>query len=183
VAVLEVSAPWLTPPIAVRPGEDPPEFVRVPEPSGLRAEVVAAAVRARDHVEPGNVAVIVPRSLVEDVAAGFEAAGVEYGRATRRGLDRRIPLVPVDLAKGLELDAAVVVEPAAIVAEESPACGRSTSRSPGPRAASPSSTPARYPTPCASPPPPPPEASGGVERADRGSANGHSDGSLPGGRE
>ncbi|HET9560167.1 MAG TPA: ATP-binding domain-containing protein, partial [Actinomycetota bacterium] len=61
----------------------------------------------------------VPRSLVEDVAAGFEAAGVEYGRATRRGLDRRITLVPVDLAKGLELDAAVVVEPAAIVAEES----------------------------------------------------------------
>ena len=119
VAVLEVSAPWLTPPIAVRPGEDPPEFVRVPEPSGLGAEVVAAAVRARDHVEPGNVAVIVPRSLVEDVAAGFEAAGVEYGRATRRGLDRRITLVPVDLAKGLELDAAVVVEPAAIVAEES----------------------------------------------------------------
>ncbi|HEY5887926.1 MAG TPA: ATP-binding domain-containing protein, partial [Acidimicrobiales bacterium] len=77
------------------------------------------AVRARDHVEPGNVAVIVPRSLVEDVAAGFEAAGVEYGRATRRGLDRHITLVPVDLAKGLELDAAVVVEPAAIVAEES----------------------------------------------------------------
>ncbi len=119
VAVLGASAPWLTPPVAVRPGEDPPEFVPVPERSGLGAEVAAAAVRARDLVEPGNVAVIVPRSLVEEVAAGLEAAGVDYGRATRRGLDRRVTLVPVDLAKGLELDAAVVVEPAAIVAEES----------------------------------------------------------------
>jgi len=119
VAVLGASAPWLTPPQAVRPGEDPPEFVPVRDPSGLGAEVAAAAVRARDSVEPGNVAVIVPRSLVDAVAAGLEAAGVEFGHATRRGLDRRVTLVPVDLAKGLELDAAVVVEPAAIVAEES----------------------------------------------------------------
>lgn len=119
VAVLSASAPWLTPPRAVRPGEEPPEFVAVAEPSGLGAEVVAAAVRARDAVAPGNVAVIIPRSLVDEVAAGFDAAEVEYGRATRRGLDRRVTLVPVDLAKGLELDAAVVVEPAAIVDEES----------------------------------------------------------------
>ena len=119
VAVLGSSAPWLTPPKAVRPGDEPPEFVRVLEPSGLGAEVAAAAVRARDNVEPGNVAVIVPRSLVDAVAAALDAADVEYGHATRRGLDRRVTLVPVDLAKGLELDAAVVVEPAAIVAEES----------------------------------------------------------------
>ncbi len=120
-AVLEASAPWLTPPQAVRPGEAPPEFVAVPGESvdtGLGAEVVAASVRARDAVEPGNVAVIIPRSLIDPVADAFDAAGVEYGRATRRGLDRRITLVPVDLAKGLELDAAVVVEPAAIVEEE-----------------------------------------------------------------
>jgi DNA helicase IV len=119
IAVLGASAPWLTPPQAVRPGDEPPEFVRVLDPSGLGAEVAAAAVRVRDSVEPGNVAVIAPRSLVDDVAAGLEAAGIEFGHATRRGLDRRITLVPVDLAKGLELDAAVVVEPAAIVAEES----------------------------------------------------------------
>jgi hypothetical protein len=119
IAVLGASAPWLTPPQAARPGEDPPEFVRVLDPAGLGAEVAAAAARVRDRVDPGNVAVIAPRSLVDDVAAGLEAAGIEFGHATRRGLDRRITLVPVDLAKGLELDAAVVVEPAAIVAEES----------------------------------------------------------------
>jgi DNA helicase IV len=117
-AVLGASAPWLTPPLAVRPGDDPPEFVRVLDPSGLGDEVVAASVRARDAVDPGNVAVIVPRSLLESVAEAFEAEGVDHGRATRRGLDHRVTLVPVDLAKGLELDAAVVVEPAAIVDEE-----------------------------------------------------------------
>jgi DNA helicase IV len=118
IAVLGASAPWLTPPQAVRPGDEPPEFVRVLDPAGLGAEVALAAARVRDLVDPGNVAVIAPRSLVDDVAAGLEAHGIEFGHATRRGLDRRVTLVPVDLAKGLELDAAVVVEPAAIVAEE-----------------------------------------------------------------
>jgi superfamily I DNA/RNA helicase len=119
IAVLGASAPWLTPPLAVRPGDEPPEFVRVLDPSGLGTEVAAAAARVRDSVAPGNVAVIAPRSLVDAVAAGLDAAGIEFGHATRRGLDRRVTLVPVDLAKGLELDAAVVVEPAAIVDEES----------------------------------------------------------------
>jgi DNA helicase IV len=44
--------------------------------------------------------------------------GVEYGRATRHGLDSQITVVPVGIVKGLELDASVVVEPAAIVEDE-----------------------------------------------------------------
>jgi DNA helicase IV len=55
---------------------------------------------------------------VEDVAAALQRAGVEFGRAARNGLESRVTLVPVSLVKGLELDAAVVVEPAAIVDEE-----------------------------------------------------------------
>ena len=43
---------------------------------------------------------------------------VEFGRAVRNGFANQITLVPVSLVKGLELDATVVVEPAAIVAEE-----------------------------------------------------------------
>ena len=38
--------------------------------------------------------------------------------ATRHGLDHQVTVVPVGLVKGLELDATVVVEPAAIVDEE-----------------------------------------------------------------
>jgi DNA helicase IV len=38
--------------------------------------------------------------------------------ATRRGLEADVSVVPVELAKGLELDGVVLVEPARIVAEE-----------------------------------------------------------------
>src|SRR3546814_18989918 len=56
--------------------------------------------------------------MVGVVAAGFDEAGVEFGRAQRNGLNVQITLVPVRLVKGLELDAPVVVEPAAILEEE-----------------------------------------------------------------
>ena len=72
----------------------------------------------RNTVDPGSVAVIAPDTLVEGVADALESAGVEFGRAARNGLESRVTLVPVSLVKGLELDAAVVVEPAAIVEEE-----------------------------------------------------------------
>ena len=64
------------------------------------------------------MAVIVPDSLVAAVAAAFEEQGIEFGRAARNGLNSQITLVPVSLVKGLELDASVVVEPAAILEEE-----------------------------------------------------------------
>src|SRR3546814_15180776 len=56
--------------------------------------------------------------MVGVVAAAFDEAGVEFGRAQRNGLNVQITLVPVSLVKGLELDASVVVEPAAILEEE-----------------------------------------------------------------
>ncbi len=64
------------------------------------------------------MAVIVPASKVDEISDAFTSAGVDFGRATRHGLDAQITVVPVGLVKGLELDASVVVEPAAIVDEE-----------------------------------------------------------------
>ena len=46
-------------------------------------------------------------------------AGLEVGRGPRDGLDRQISVVPVGLVKGLEVDTTVVVDPGAIVREES----------------------------------------------------------------
>jgi superfamily I DNA/RNA helicase len=80
--------------------------------------VAEVAHEEREAVDPGSVAVIAPSTLVDHVAAALDAAGIEYGRAARNGLEQRVTLVPVSLVKGLELDAAVVVEPAAIVDEE-----------------------------------------------------------------
>ncbi|HJR24546.1 MAG TPA: UvrD-helicase domain-containing protein [Acidimicrobiales bacterium] len=115
--VLELAAPGIRPPSSVRQTGDEPRFVQA-EPGGLGAAVVAAALEERSAVDPGSVAVIVPDSLVETVSDALDAAGVEYGRAVRSGLSTQITVVPVGLVKGLELDASVVVEPAAILDEE-----------------------------------------------------------------
>ena len=115
--VLAVAEPDLRPPSSVRQAGDPPRIVPV-EAGDLAARVAEVAVEERNTVDPGSVAIIAPDTLVEGVAAALESAGVEFGRAARNGLESRVTLVPVSLVKGLELDAAVVVEPTAIVEEE-----------------------------------------------------------------
>ena len=115
--VLALAAPDITPPSSVRQNGDEPRFVEAPA-GRIAATVLEAALVERDTVDPGSVAVIVPDSLHADVVAAFESAQVDFGRAARNGLDRQITIVPVSLVKGLELDASVVVEPAAILEEE-----------------------------------------------------------------
>jgi len=115
--VLALAAPDLTPPSSVRQTGDEPRFVRA-SPGAIGAEVVEQALTERDAVHPGSVAVIVPDSLLGVVTHAFDAAGVEFGRAARNGLNVQITVVPVSLVKGLELDATVVVEPMAILEEE-----------------------------------------------------------------
>ncbi|HEY8526187.1 MAG TPA: ATP-binding domain-containing protein [Acidimicrobiales bacterium] len=115
--VLAVAAPELQPPRSVRQVGDPPRILEV-DAADLADRVAAVAAEELDAVDPGSVAVIAPQTLVDDVAAALDRAGIEYGRAARNGLAERVTLVPVSLVKGLELDAAVVVEPSAIVAEE-----------------------------------------------------------------
>ncbi|MDP9020559.1 MAG: ATP-binding domain-containing protein, partial [Actinomycetota bacterium] len=96
---------------------DPPHVVRA-APGRLGAEV-ATRVRAERHaVGEGNVAVVVPDSLVDEVSAALDAAGVEHGRTGGGSLDAQVSVLPVRLVKGLELDSVLVVEPARIVAEE-----------------------------------------------------------------
>jgi DNA helicase IV len=115
--VLAVAGPGLQPPSSVRQAGDPPQIIPVvPEQLAERVATQAAAEQAA--VEPGTVAVIAPASLIDDVAAALDRVGLGYGRAARNGLTERVTLVPIKLVKGLELDAAVVVEPAAIVREE-----------------------------------------------------------------
>jgi DNA helicase IV len=115
--VLALAAPDLTPPSSVRQEGEEPRFVRA-APGALTDAVVDAALVERRTVDPGSVAVIVPDSALAAVASAFEARGVEFGRAARNGLNSQITVVPVSLVKGLELDASVVVEPAAILEEE-----------------------------------------------------------------
>ena len=76
----------------------------------------------------GSIGLIVPDAMVDGVAADLGAAGVRYGVVGREGrrrrdaveteFDQHLDLVPASLAKGLEFDHVVLVEPAAIVAGE-----------------------------------------------------------------
>ena len=74
--------------------------------------MAACAQAAR---RPGSVAVIAADPQVRSLAGALDAAGVEHGAP---GSDSRLTLVPVTLAKGLEFDHVIVVEPALIAQAE-----------------------------------------------------------------
>ena len=115
--VLAVAAPQLDPPTAVRSDGDLPEMIEVAADSLLGAAIERATSDLAD-LDHGNVAVVCATSAYDDVVEAFEAAGVEIGRARRDGFTRSITVVPVNLVKGLEVDATVVLEPARILREE-----------------------------------------------------------------
>jgi DNA helicase IV len=115
--VLRHAAPDIRPPRSVREDGAEPSVRRAPA-GGLAAEVVATTLDERAAVEPGQVAVIVPPSVIDEVCAALEAAGISLGRATRNGLQHQVTVVEVGMVKGLEVDAAVVVEPYLMVDEE-----------------------------------------------------------------
>jgi len=83
------------------------------------AEVVRSVERAA--VAPGSVGVIAPDADVERVSAALAVAGVSHGRLDRDhgdDEDHQVEVVPASVAKGLEFDRTVVVEPAAIASAE-----------------------------------------------------------------
>lgn len=134
-AILKVAAPDLKPPVAVRSDGEKPKFVSVPEPGEVVNEVVAQAVSEADFDGTGNIAVVCPQSIFEPVVEAFANAGVAVGRAPQDGLEKQITIVPINLVKGLEVDATIVVEPSKIFSEEPQgarslyvACTRATKR-------------------------------------------------------
>ena len=114
--ILPLAAPGLRPPTPVRTDGDDPQLVEVRDSLAETLTRVVLAELAK--VGEGNVAVIVPASLLESVTSAFAAHELPFGGPTRHGLDQRVTVVPVRLVKGLEVDAAVVVEPRRIVDEE-----------------------------------------------------------------
>ena len=115
--LLPVVAPGLEPPRSVRRARGELDVRRV---EALDGAVVPAVAAARDRV--GSVGVIVPDVLVDRVGALLEAAGVAHARLGDEpaGLDEGavefdvpLDLVPASLAKGLEFDHVVLLEPEA----------------------------------------------------------------------
>lgn len=113
--VLTEAAPGLQPPVAIRNEGAAP---RVTEVSNIANALPGVIADELSDVGNGNLAIIVPRSIHEQVTTALTSASIEFGGATRSGLDQQITVVPVQLVKGLEVDAALVVEPSLIVDEE-----------------------------------------------------------------
>jgi DNA helicase IV len=113
--VLAAAAPELAPPRPIRRTGVAPRMVAAG--GDLAATVVDVARDAMAEVSPGTVAVLAPATLVAELALALDAAGLEASDPRTDGLGAPLSLLPVDLANGLEFDAAVVVEPSAVAAE------------------------------------------------------------------
>jgi DNA helicase IV len=119
--VLEAADPALTPPRSVRETGVLPGAVAVPGGESLPSALAQVVADELAEVAPGNVVVICPDSWAARLAEPLEAAlrrqGVALGLPERDGLERPVTLVPAGLAKGLEFDSVLVVEPAALMEE------------------------------------------------------------------
>ncbi|HEY9475529.1 MAG TPA: ATP-binding domain-containing protein, partial [Mycobacteriales bacterium] len=98
-----------------------------PAGSELAATVLAEVRAALDT--PGSVAVICADAAVPVLTATLTGAGLAFASlaavdAERPTVEPRLSLVPAGLAKGLEFDHVVLVEPADIVAAESTGLAR-----------------------------------------------------------
>lgn len=116
--LLPLAAPGLAPPSSIRELGDEPVVERVDDVSGSSrfADVLVGAVRREvNAVGQGSVAVVCADAWLERCERALTDAGVDFGRATRHGLDEQVTVVVVRMVKGLELDSVIVVEPADIL--------------------------------------------------------------------
>ncbi len=139
--VLDAAMPGLVPPQSIRAEGQPPRFVPVAghsvaasgngqgrqsshasqagyanesSPSSLTAAVVGEVKTELSVLANGNLAVICHNDLADAISEALTAAEVDHGLVYERGLESRVTIVPVELVKGLEVDTAIVVEPADI---------------------------------------------------------------------
>jgi DNA helicase IV len=115
--VMEAATPGLRAPRSVRDGEHDPLIVSVGPDDDLAARVASVATEVVSTGD-GRAAIICPDDLVDAVSAALDRIPVPHGMARTTGLDNALTIVPATLAKGLELDDVIVVEPAAIVEED-----------------------------------------------------------------
>ena len=108
-------APALTPPVSVRRSRGELEIVAGDPLVALPEAVDSALGRV------GSVGLIVPDAMVDAVVRSLPGRPLAVVGTTDRDdveFDVRLDVVPASLAKGLEFDHVVLVEPAAIVAAE-----------------------------------------------------------------
>lgn len=115
--LLPQAAPGLAAPESVRDNPGRLDLV----PTGV-VDLVDRAVAEIERLAAleGSIGVIVPDARVAEVSRALTVAGVEHGTlgATHGDVDHQIDVVPATVAKGLEFDHVLVLEPAEIAAAE-----------------------------------------------------------------
>ncbi|MBB3085238.1 HelD family protein [Geodermatophilus sabuli] len=111
--LLPALAPGLAPATAVRQGAGALAVRSVDAFAGPLADVVRELRAA-----PGSIGVVGADAAVPALAGALTAAGLPAAVLTEDGDPARVTVVPASLAKGLEFDAVVVVDPAGVVAAE-----------------------------------------------------------------
>ena len=115
--VMLAAAPNQVAPVSVREGDAAPKFVQC---SGgeLLAKLIDETNRLVTELSDGNVAIVCPDEMTEEICRALDSAKIVFGRAGASGIEFGLTVVPVSVVKGLELDGVVVVEPAKIVAAQ-----------------------------------------------------------------
>ena len=115
--VMLAAAPNQVAPVSVREGDAAPKFVQC---SGgeLLAKLIDETNRLVTELSDGNVAIVCPDEMTEEICRALDSAKIVFGRAGASGIEFGLTVVPVSVIKGLELDGVVVVEPAKIVAAQ-----------------------------------------------------------------
>ena len=109
-------APGLAPARSVR--QEAGSLVIIPAPGDSMAGALAAAC-ADALGRPGSAAVIAADDQVADIAAMLTRSGLPHSVLDADAVAGQLTLVPVTIAKGLEFDQVIVVEPTRIAAAES----------------------------------------------------------------
>jgi superfamily I DNA/RNA helicase len=108
-------APDLAPASSIR--QDPGSLSITAVPSGmLDGELVRVCIAGLD--EPGSIAVIAADHDMPGVTAALTAAGLPHAVLDGEAEASQLTVVPVSLAKGLEFDHVIVIEPASIASAE-----------------------------------------------------------------
>ena len=116
--LLPSMAPGLGAPVSVR--DNPGELVLIATSVAERPTAVVDAVRASLR-DIGSVGVIVPDAVAAKVSKSLQDNDIEHGQLNSEAgddADHRVQLVPATVAKGLEFDHVVVLEPSDIADAE-----------------------------------------------------------------
>ncbi len=108
--------PGLAAPTSVRQAPGSLAVRRVATARGLDDAVLAGCREAL--AGDGSIGVVCAEGRVAQQARSMARAGLEHMVLGREGFGKRLTIVPATLAKGLEFDHVIVVEPAEIVAAE-----------------------------------------------------------------